>query len=361
MLSRLIAVAPSAAAAVASRAAANAAASDDDGADDDETGDARDDDNEVRFAALALVVALEMGASHWAAAIRAVEQCHAALQAPESDPAAHAQLPLDLVVNYGICQLRRDATKVATASADEIARALPCFRVVMEQDAREPLIAQLLAALGDAFEGVDEHYRALVVLKRLLSATAPGDACRALHVRIAWCVRAVANTRAPTFVVPADMYRTARACVPPGSTHCALRGRRDRRTGRVVRPPRQRPRCLGQRHRRRRRIFWQPPSTTAQRSMRRATLSRHDMREHSGRAAWAHAHRSTAHLQPERQGRALESDDLATLEARLIPSLEVAEPQGDDAAAPWEMLQLWFAWASLNLRAGEAAVVTVMP
>ena len=60
--------------------------------------------------------------------------------------------------------------------------------------------------------------------------------------------------------------------------------------------------------------------------------------------------------QPERQGRALESDDLATLEARLIPSLEIAEPQGDDAAAPWEMLQLWFAWASLNLRAGEAAV-----
>ena len=196
MLSRLIAVAPSAAAAVASRAAANAAASDDDGADDDETGDARDDDNEVRFAALALLVALEMGASHWAAAIRAVEQCHAALQAPESDPAAHAQLPLDLVVNYGICQLRRAATKVAAARADEIARALPCFRVVMEQDAREPLIAQLLAALGDAFEGVDEHYRALVVLKRLLSATAPGDACRALHVRIAWCVRAVANTRA---------------------------------------------------------------------------------------------------------------------------------------------------------------------
>ena len=60
----------------------------------------------------------------------------------------------------------------------------------------QPNAAPILAALGDAFEGVDEHYRALVVLKRLLSATAPGDACRALHVRIAWCVRAVANTRA---------------------------------------------------------------------------------------------------------------------------------------------------------------------
>ena len=92
-------------------------------------------------------------------------------------------------------QTAADDDEYATEQ-DEIARALPCFRVVMEQDAREPLIAQLLAALGDAFEGVDEHYRALVVLKRLLSATAPGDACRALHVRIAWCVRAVANTRA---------------------------------------------------------------------------------------------------------------------------------------------------------------------
>ena len=43
--------------------------------------------------------------------------------------------------------------------------------------------------------------------------------------------------------------------------------------------------------------------------------------------------------QPNREGPALESDALATLEARLIPSLEIAEPQGDDAAAPWELLQ----------------------
>ena len=183
VLGRLIAVAPP-------DAAANAAASDDDDVDDDETGEVRDDD-EVRFEALALLVAIEMGAAHWAAAIRAIEQCHAALQAPDSGSAAHAQLPLDLVVNYGICQLRHAATKGAAARADDIARALPCFRVVMEQDAREPHIAQLLAALGDAFEGVDEHYRALVVLKRLLSATAPADACRELHVRIAWCVRVV--------------------------------------------------------------------------------------------------------------------------------------------------------------------------